>query len=104
MNWPSSDRLRSGPKRVNDLARNHFLLLTQVVPEQLVAIDVSGVHADHRMVHQQVDVEIGDADSLGDRTVGLPKVVSPFRKGRPILLVLDQVSAFAVSREKPLRR
>jgi hypothetical protein len=45
-----------------------------MVPQQFVPIDVSGVHADHRMVHQQVDVEIGDADSLSDSAVGLPKV------------------------------
>ena len=63
-----------------------------MVPEQFVAIDVAGVHADNRMVHQQVDVEIGDADSLGNRAVRLPKVVSPFCKGRPILLMLDQMS------------
>ena len=73
-----------------------------MVPEQFVPIDVSGVHADNRMVHQQVDVEIGDSDSLGHRAVGLPKVVAPFRKVCPILLVLDQVSAFAVGRKKPL--
>lgn len=60
-----------------------------MVPEQFVPIDVSGVHADYRMVHQQVDVELDDADSLGNRAVGLTKVVSPFRKGCPILLVLD---------------
>jgi hypothetical protein len=70
-----------------------------MVPEQLVPIDVSGVHANYRMVHQQVDVELGDADSLRNRAVGLPKVVSPFRKACPILLVLDQVSAFAVGRK-----
>jgi hypothetical protein len=46
-------------------------MLSQMVLEQYVPIDVSGVHADHRMVHQQVDVELGDADSLGNRAVGL---------------------------------
>ena len=55
-----------------------------------------------RTTDQKVDVEVGDRDSLGDRAVGLPKVVSPFRKARPIPLMLDQMSAFAVSREKPL--
>ena len=73
-----------------------------MVPEQFVPIDVSGVHADNRMVHQQVDVEIGDADRLRNRAVGLPKVFPPFREGRPTLLVLDQMSAFAVSGKKPL--
>jgi hypothetical protein len=71
-----------------------------MVPEQFVPIDVSAVHADHRMVHQQVDVEIGDPDSLSNRAVGLPKVVAPFRKRCPVLLVLNQVSAFAVGRKK----
>ena len=78
---------------------NHFLLLAQVIVDQLTAGDVAGVDARYRMIHEKVDIELGDAGGLCDRAVCLPQVIAPLRQRPAILLVLDEVPTVAIGRK-----
>jgi hypothetical protein len=80
---------RAAPHAVNHLRRNHLLLLTQVIAKELAPRDVPRVHPGHRVVHQEVHVQIANACSLGNGTVRLAKIVAPFPERASVLFVLD---------------
>ncbi len=71
--------------------------------KQLVASDVSRVHARYRVVHQEMHVEVIDQCNLTEGPVGLPELVSPFRQAIPAFFVLDQVTGRAIRWEQPCR-
>ncbi|MER9223934.1 hypothetical protein NKI48_34980, partial [Mesorhizobium sp. M0644] len=63
---------------------------------QLGAYDVACVNPRDRVVHQKMDVQLRNACSLGDCPESLPQVIPPFRQIAAFLLVLDDVTAFAL--------
>ena len=68
---------------------------------ELAARDVAGIHPWQGVVHEQVYVEVVDPGGLADRSVGLTKVVTPFRQDGSLLLMLNQVTSNAVGRKQP---
>ncbi|WP_167458763.1 hypothetical protein [Mesorhizobium kowhaii] len=72
-----------------------------MILEQLVPRNVPGVHAWDGVVHEQTRVELRDASSRRKRPECLPQVIAPLAKNIPIVLLLGQMSAFAVCREEP---
>jgi hypothetical protein len=64
---------------MNHFLSDHLPLLAQMIVKQFASGDVAGVHAGYRMIHEQMDVEIGDTCSLSHCPVRLPKVVAPGR-------------------------
>jgi hypothetical protein len=80
------------------------LLLPQVITEKLAPSYVPGIDPGYGMVHQQVNIKFGNAGSLGDRAVGLPKVITPLCQCRSVLLVLGDMPADTVCWEEPVPR
>jgi hypothetical protein len=53
--------------------------LTEVVAQELVTRDVTGVNTWDLVVHQKVNIKLRNARGLGDCTESLPQVIPPFR-------------------------
>ena len=53
------------------------------------------------MIHQKMNVEVGDPDQLGDRPVSLPEIAAPMKKDVPVFLVFDNMARTAGRRKDP---
>ena len=73
-----------------------------MVAEKFATVDVASVYTRNSMIHQQMDIQISNSRRLRDGAIRLAEVIAPFRKGRPVLLVLNQMSADTVSRPSAL--
>jgi hypothetical protein len=88
------------PCGMNHFAGNRLLPLAQMIVEQFASGDVASVHALYRMVHEQVDMEIGDTCSLGHRPVRFAEAHCPTSQDAAVFLVLGQMPTATLGRKQ----
>lgn len=71
-----------------------------MIGQQLVPSDVAGIHAGHRMVHEQMHIDIIHACHLPDRPIGLTEVIPPFRQLATILFMFLEMAGGAIGRKE----
>jgi hypothetical protein len=70
-----------------------LLLMAQMIAEELMPRDVTGVHARNGMIHEELGVDLGNASSCRDGSKSLPKIIAPLGKLSSVLPAAKPLAA-----------